>query len=295
VLKVNGENLMQIGYLQFEPEFGNIKGNVDKVREMLQGISADLLVLPELFNTGYYLTDSKELDELGESIPDGYTTRQLESIAAEMKSYIVAGVLEKDGGNYYNSAVLVGERGYIDHYRKIHLFNEEKIYFSPGDKPFRVYDIGKARIGIMICYDWIYPESMRVMALLGADIICHSANLVMPFCPGVMPSRCFDNKVFAITANRCGMDVKGEKSLAFIGQSSVIGPDGKVIRRSSSDDRVVELVSINPAEAGNKRMNRYNDLFIDRRPEMYEPLLFSPEQLSAITPFDAVTSGRNPV
>jgi predicted amidohydrolase len=263
---------MKIGYVQFDPVFGDIPGNVEKVQQMLRGISAELIVLPELFNTGYYLTDLKEREELGEEIPDGYTCKKLNSLTREMNFYIVAGILEKSGDRYYNSAVLTGPDGYIDHYRKIHLFNEEKIYFSPGDKPFKVYDIGLAKIGIMICYDWIYPESVRILSLLGADIICHSANLVLPYCPKVMPSRCFENRVFTITSNRCGMDVKGEKSMSFIGKSSIIGPDGTVLRHSGTDDEAVEVITIDPEKARNKRMNQYNDLFADRRPEMYVTL-----------------------
>jgi predicted amidohydrolase len=281
---------MNVGYIQFAPEFGNIKKNVETVRGMLHDTTADLIVLPELFNTGYYLTDFKELPDLAERIPDGYTVKQLESAAREWRMHIVAGILEEDNGNYYNSAVLIGETGYIDHYRKIHLFDEEKIYFTPGNIPLKVYDIGKAKIGMMICYDWIYPETMRILSLLGADIICHPANLVLPYCPKVMPSRCFDNKVFAITANRCGKDVKNDSEKSFIGQSQILSPEGKIIKRSGPDEQAMEIVFINQNEARNKKMNSHNDLFADRRPEMYDILLKSREELESIKPVNATTS-----
>jgi 5-aminopentanamidase len=276
------KNIMKIGYVQFNPEFGNIPENVKKVCSMLENTSADLIVLPELFNTGYYITEKKELEELGEEIPHGYTCRKLISLAEKLNTYLVAGILERANDRYYNSAVLIGKEGYIDHYRKIHLFNEEKLYFTPGDKPFRVYNIGMAKTGIMICYDWIYPESVRILSLLGADIICHCANLVLPYCPKIMPSRSFENKIFVITANRCGMDVKGEKSMSFIGQSAVTAPDGSVLKNSGTDDESVEVIEIDPEKARNKRMNKYNDLFADRRPEMYEVLTMQAERLEKL-------------
>ena len=280
---------MKVGFLQFAPKFGRVKENVEKVKEMLHDSSADLIVLPELFNTGYYITDFKELSQLAEKIPDGYTCKQLTKTAREWRMYIVAGILEEDNGMYYNSAVLIGENGYIDHYRKIHLFDEEKLYFAPGDKPFKVYDIGKAKIGIMICYDWIYPESMRVLSLLGADIVVHPSALVMPYCPKVMPSRCFENRVFAITANRCGIDIKGEKSMSFIGQSQIVTPEGKVIKRAGKDEETVEIVYIDPLQARNKKIRPHNHLFEDRRVEMYAPITMSKEELEKIKPIDAKT------
>lgn len=283
---------MKVGYVQFAPVFGNIRANVEKARHMIDDTTADLLVLPELFNTGYYITDFKELPNLAEKIPDGFTCQQLSEAAREWRIYIVAGILEEDNGLYYNSAALIGEEGYIDHYRKIHLFDEEKLYFAPGDKPMQVYDIGKAKIGIMICYDWVYPEVMRSLALLGADVICHPSALVLPYCPKVMPSRCFENHVFAITSNRWGKDVKGDKSVSFIGQSQVVSPEGKVLKRAEKQGDFVDIVFIDPKEARNKKVREHNDLFEDRRPEMYKWLTASNQELSQYKPIDATTSRK---
>ncbi len=263
---------MKVAYIQTEPEFGQIRDNVQRACELLKGLSADLVVLPELFNTGYYLTDSAELPELSEEIPGGYSTDKLCEAASKGKMHIVAGVMEKSQDRYYNSAVLVGPQGYIGKYRKIHLFNEEKLFFEPGDEPFRVYDIGSCRLGIMICYDWIYPESTRVLALEGAQLIAHCANLVMPYCPDIMPSRCFDNRVFAITADRAGADVKGQKKLEFVGLSQIVNPRGEILNRGPARGESVGIVEIDPALADDKGLNPHNNLFADRRPEMYGPL-----------------------
>lgn len=280
---------MNVSYIQFNPAFGRIHENVAEVREMMYESTADLVVLPELFNTGYLFTDFKELPELAEKIPDGYTCQQLAAAAREWRCYIVAGILEEDEGLYYNSAVLIGEEGYIDHYRKLHLFDNEKLYFAPGDKPPRVYDIGKAKIGIMICFDWIFPEITRVLALQGAQVIAHPSNLVMPYCPKVMPSRCFDNKVFAVTANRIGTETRGGKSLTFIGKSQVISPEGKIIKRAGDFDKAFDVVFINPREADDKNITPNNNLWKDRRPKFYTPLTMTNEEVAQIPVVNAKT------
>ncbi|MFP4497309.1 MAG: nitrilase-related carbon-nitrogen hydrolase [Vulcanimicrobiota bacterium] len=264
---------MKVGYLQFAPVLWNRDYNVSKAIEMLEEVDFDLMVIPELFNTGYLFTKKEQLEKLGEDARTGPTTKRLIGLAKRKKAHIAAGILEKENDKFYNSAVLVNENGYVDTYRKIHLFFEEKLFFEPGNKPFKVYDIGKARIGIMICYDWIYPESMRIMALQKADIICHCANLVMPYCPGIMPGRCFDNRVFDITANRIGKDEVGDKSHTFIGKSQVVGPRGNVLNEAGPDVEEVFVMDINPEEARDKNINELNNLFADRRPEMYKPLL----------------------
>lgn len=281
---------MNIGYIQFAPKFGYIQHNVAQVREMMYETTADLIVLPELFNTGYLISDFKELKELGEKIPDGYTCKQLAAAAREWRCYIVAGILEEDNGLYYNSAVLIGEEGYIDHYRKIHLFDEEKVYFAPGDRPLRVYDIKKAKIGIMICFDWVFPEVIRSLALMGAQIICHPSNLVLPYCPKIMPSRSFENRVFAITANRVGTESADGKTLTYIGQSQITAPDGKIIKRAGQDNTTFDVVFINPKDADNKYITPNNHLWEDRRPKFYQTLTMNSEELKEIKPFDASTS-----
>ena len=233
---------MKVGYVQFSPRFGEIKQNVSNVGRLLDDVTADLIVLPELFNSGYHITSRDELPALAEKIPDGFTCRSLEKIAAMWRIHIVAGMLEEDEGRYYIFGRLIGENGYIDHYRKIHLFADQKIYFTPGDRPFRVYDIGDARIGIMICFDWVFPESMRIFSLMGADIICHPSNLVMPYCPKAMLTRCLENRVFAVTSNRTGKDVKEKSSLSFIGQSQIVAPDGSIIKKAGADNETVDVV-----------------------------------------------------
>jgi len=266
---------MKIGFYQFNPKFGKIEENVKKVESALyrgtarRAPTADLIVLPECFNTGYLFLDKEEVARFAEEIPGGYTTQKLIKIAKSKKMFIVAGLAEKHGKKFYNSAVIVGPGGYIDTYRKIHLFNEEKLLFSPGNKPFKVYDIKKAKIGIMVCFDWYFPESARTLALRGAQIICQPANLVLPHCPNAMITRSLENRVFSITANRIGQDVRGEKRLTYIGKSQILSPLGEKIV-SAGEEEVLKICEIDPSQADNKKILRHNDLFKDRRPKFYQ-------------------------
>lgn len=261
---------MRVGYFQFNPTFGEIKRNLDAVSERLAGAECDLLVLPELFNSGYQFVSADEARTLAEEVPGGPTTTRLIQIAADRCMHLVAGLAERVGDRIYNSAVLVGPKGLIGVYRKTHLFFEETLFFAPGDTGFPVYDIGPARVGLMVCFDWYYPESARTLALKGADIIAHPSNLVLPNCPDSMVTRCLENRVFAVTCNRIGSEERGgKKKLAYIGNSEVVAPDGKIIQRAKADQEELAIVEIDPLEARNKKLNPYNDLLAGRRPELY--------------------------
>lgn len=264
---------MKAGFYQFSPLFGRKDDNFRKVSSAVNGVEMDLLVLPEFFATGYQFVSSDEVAELSEPIPDGNTTSFLLGLAKNRGLYIVAGLPEVDVGSFYNSAVIVGPEGFIGMYRKTHLYYEEKLYFSPGDTGFKVWNTELGRIGIMICFDWFFPESMRTLALMGADVVAHPSNLVLPHCPRSMPVRCLENRVFAVTANRTGLeDRKRGESLAFIGQSQVLSHDGQVLARAEEEEEVIMHADIDTARARDKSLNRLNDLFKDRRPEMYDQL-----------------------
>ena len=267
---IYNERKMKVGFIQFEVLFGEKEHNLKSVSRLIEKQKADLWVLPELFNTGYIFTSKNELDQLAESIPDGETTQFLISLAKKFDTYIVAGIAEKQGRNFYNSAVLVNNNGFQGLYRKIHLFDQEKLCFSPGDLPFQVWDIGMAKIGIMICFDWIFPEAARTLALKGAEIICHPSNLVLPYCQNAMVTRCLENHVFAITANRIGTEHRGGRKLTFTGGSQVTGTKGEILYRASTDRQEVAVVEIDPQLAQDKFATSNNHIFEDRRPEMYQ-------------------------
>ena len=188
----------------------------------------------------------------------------------EKKTSIIAGIAEQDENRSYNSAVVIGPNGYLGKYRKIHLFGTEKNCFNQGNLPLKIFDIGSARVGVMICFDWRFPETARTLALGGADLIAHPSNLVLPHCPQAIITRCLENRIFAITADRVGEEerIPGEK-LNFIGQSQVVDPDGNILVRASETEEEVHIVDIDLKKARDKYLNSQNEIFKDRRTDLY--------------------------
>jgi predicted amidohydrolase len=261
---------MKAGFYQFNPTFGDKKRNFKEVLRAVNNTLPELLVLPEFFATGYQFISREEVVELSEPIPEGPTTEFLTGISTGKKCFITAGLPEKKDGSFYNSAILTGPEGFIGLYRKTHLYSEEKLYFSPGDTGFRVWDTAIGRIGIMICFDWFFPESMRTLALLGAEVVAHPSNLVLPYCPDAMPVRCLENRVYSVTANRTGTEKRGEGAeLTYIGMSEIVSPEGKILIRAPRDKKAMMTADIDPELARNKEINPYNDIFKDRMVERY--------------------------
>lgn len=264
---------MKAGFYQFNPIFGEKDENLKKVLSVVKSAELELLVLPEFFATGYQFISSDEVAALSEPIPKGHTTEFLVDLSHKKGIYIVAGIAEKDGDKFYNSAVLTGPEGLIGFYRKTHLYYEEKLYFTPGDTGFRVWDTKICRIGIMICFDWFFPESMRSLSLLGAEVVAHPANLVLPYCPDAILTRCLENRVYSVTANRIGSEERKEgQPLTFIGKSEIVSPRGNILVRASADEEALLVADIDPKTAKNKALNPLNDIIKDRRPNIYKPL-----------------------
>ncbi|HEU4685638.1 MAG TPA: nitrilase-related carbon-nitrogen hydrolase [Nitrospira sp.] len=261
---------MRIGYYQNNPVFGKVSANLDRIVTRLDDADAELMVLPELCASGYQFTSRDEVYQLSESISDGPTVTRLLDVARRKGMVIVAGLPERFGSRCYNSAAVIGPQGVVGCYRKTHLFFEETLFFTPGDTGFQVWDIGPAKIGVMICFDWYYPESARTLALKGADILCHPSNLVLPNCPDSMPVRCLENRVFAVTCNRIGEEARGGRDkLAYIGQSQIVNPRGAILHRSPRAEEELWIADIDPGLARDKTVTRYNDLLRDRREECY--------------------------
>jgi len=121
----------------------------------------------------------------------------------------------------------------------------------------------------MICFDWQFPEAARTLALAGAQIICHPANLVLPWCQQAMKIRCLENRVFAVTANRIGTELNAGEKVSFTGQSQILNTKGEVLSSLSVSQEGTITAEINPEEANNKTVTERNDAFKDRRPEFY--------------------------
>ncbi len=265
---------MRIAYLQYNPVYLDVAHNLGRVEALLEGVEADLIVLPELFASGYFFRSLDDLATVAEPIPEGPITQWMLDWCRETGAVLVGGLPERSGDQFFNSAVVVGPEGLIGCYRKVHLFYEEKLHFSPGDLGFQVFEVSDRnsqpyRLGVMICFDWYFPEAARTLALLGADVIAHPSNLVRPDCPRAMPIRALENHVFTITANRYGTESNGRETLRFIGRSLICDPAGRVLQEAPPEGDHVGIAEIEPQEARNRRLTSYNDLFKDRRPAFY--------------------------
>ena len=261
---------MRIGFVQNNPVFGKIEHNLLKIEALINADTADLIVLPELFSTGYHFLNREEALKFSEPIPEGPTTQALISICKTKNTAIIAGIAERDKDRPYNSAVIISPQGYLGKYRKTHLFDSEKNWFDRGDFPLRVFDIDSMRVGIMICFDWRFPEMARTLALDGADLIAHPSNLVLPHCPQAIITRCLENRIFIVTANRVGTEERVANSpLNFIGQSQIVDPDGNILYRASEKKEETKIINLDIKKARNKSINSNDDLFKDRRVDLY--------------------------
>lgn len=267
---------MKASFLQFDPQYLDRETNWQRAEQLLVRADADLTVLPELFTSGYFFKSSGDAGRAAERIPEGPTTQQLEAWARDNETTIVAGLAEEDAeGHLYNSAVVVSPSGYVGTYRKLHLYYEEKVHFTEGQQDLPVFSVkdrrGESyRLGVMICFDWYFPEAARTLALRGADVIAHPSNLVRKDCPRAMPIRALENHVYTITANRYGTESNGREALTFIGQSVICDPMGNVLAQAGAEGEAVGTAEIEPATARERRITQHNDLFADRRSKFYE-------------------------
>lgn len=269
---------MIVRCLQFDTEKGSLQKNLQSVQPLIEREEADIVVLPELFGSGYFFDSTEQARSLAEPVPDGPTVRQLEAWAASTGATIVAGLPERDGDRLYNSAVVVTPKGWLGTYRKTHLYYEETLHFTPGDTGFPVWTVtdraGKPyRLGVMVCFDWFFPESARALALAGADVIAHPSNLVLPHCPSAMPIRALENGVFTATANRVGSESNGRESLTFIGRSRICSPRGEVLAEAPEAVPASITAEIDPHESRQRQLNAHNHRDTDRRPAMYSGLV----------------------
>jgi predicted amidohydrolase len=260
---------MRIGFLQYQVLFGQPEANRRKVTSLLGEAQFDLLVLPELCFSGYYMPSREIALELAEPFATGESFEFIRALARKHDGAVVYGFPERSGDKVFNSAALVCPDGTSRLYRKTHLFNLEKHWFDPGDTGFAVHEFRGARIGLMICFDWRFPESARTLMLKGADIICHPSNLVMAHCQDAMVTRCLENGVFAVTCNRTGADQQGTEEISFTGRSQITGRKGEILSRATATEDLLSIVEIDPATARDKAVNALNDMVYDRQVKYY--------------------------
>jgi predicted amidohydrolase len=264
--------LFTVGYYQYCPSFGQVGDNLRHVISGLRNADADLIVLPELAFTGYCFRDRDELEALAERPNASPTVDALLELCRAHGFHLVTGFAERQADKCFNSALLLGPRGVVSTYRKLHLFGMEKRYFDAGDLELQVHAVRDANVGLMICFDWIFPEVARLLTLAGADIICHPANLVLNYCQQAMAVRCIENLTFAVTANRHGTETRPHVALSFTGQSQIVAPRGAIVHQAPADRDELYIATIDVAQARDKHLTDENDILADRRPVFYRGL-----------------------
>jgi len=284
-LSKDDDTKVRIACIQMQPVIGRVEDNVRHSISLIERAverGAELIVLPELSNSGYMFNSREEAFALSEAIPDGPTVKAWSEIASRHKLHLVAGICERDGAKLFNSAVLIGPNGYIGTFRKVHLWNEENLYFEPGDLGFPVYHTAIGRIGMAICYDGWFPETYRLAALQGADIVCVPTNWV-PI-PGQAAGReamanilamaaAHSNSIYIACADRVGT----ERGQPFEGQSLIVGHTGwPVAGPASRDKEEIVIADVALGEARRARnWNAFNQVLRDRRSDLYDEMLGS--------------------
>ena len=259
---------MRAAIFQFAPAFGEVAANVARIARAARAVDAGLWVLPELATTGYLFADRAECQALAEPAT-GPTLQALADLCRERSTSMVVGFAERFEEHLYNSAAFVSPDGVIAVYRKVHLFDRERLTFDPGPDPFRVAPLEGHRLGMMVCFDWVFPESARSLALQGADVVAHPSNLVLPYCQDAMVTRALENGVFCLTANRVGDEHRAGVELSFTGRSQIVDPRGRVLARAPADTEITIVADLDLDLARDKALTSRNDRLGDRRPECY--------------------------
>ena len=231
---MQAESPITVACIQMEPKVGEKKANVahslDEIAEAA-GKGARLIVLPELCNSGYVFASRHEAFTLAEPVPNGPTSEAWLEAARRHGAVIVAGICERAGDALYNSAAIVGPDGFIGTYRKVHLWGAENLFFEPGDLGVPVWKTEFGRMAVAICYDGWFPETYRLAALQGADILCVPTNWVpMPDQPAntlVMANilamgGAHSNSMYVAAADRVGV----ERDQPFLGCSLIVSHTG---------------------------------------------------------------------
>jgi len=266
---------MLVGAAQIDISIGRKKENLSKCLNLLKTAAVqhiELLVFPECALTGYVFNSRDEASLMAETVP-GQSTDSLKEACHKYKITALVGLLEHDGGEIYNTAVLINPEGLVGKYRKSHtLFLGGDRYILPGED-LTVFSLYKNKVGILICYDQRFPEPARVLALKGAQVILNPANL--PQGAEAYPdffnrARACENRVFIVHANRVGE----ERGVRFIGRSQIIDYSGRILAEGNSTNEEIIKAQIKPEEADLKHVvnapGEYEfDVFGDRRPDLY--------------------------
>lgn len=239
---------------------------------------ADLVLLPELSHLGYFPPSPQVMATLSEDL-GGESVTLWHDLARQYQGYIVGGMLERGADGIYNAAVLVGPGGIVATYRKVHLFDWEKTWLLPGNRWVTAYlkDLD-VTVGLLICYDLRFPEAVRRLAMMGADVVLVPTTWTSVGKPLLwdVQGYCLQNHV-AIAhaychrlAMVCADRVGSENGITFLGASIAVEPSGMVAAGPLPGTSPAEkVVAVDEKAAREKGVGRFNHLIDDRRVELY--------------------------
>jgi 5-aminopentanamidase len=235
---------------------------------------AAIVVLPELSASGYVFRDAAEARALSEPV-DGPTAAGWTELAKRSGITIVGGICERGAdGLLYNTALVADAEGVRVSYRKAHLWDAEKLVFTPGAAPPPVIEIAGTSLAVMVCYDLEFPEWVRLAALAGARLLCGPANWPAARRPeGERPGEVIraqaaasTNRMFVAVCDRSGR----ERDVDWVGGSVIIDPDGwPLAGPEPGDHQITVAADCKLASAADKRISERNDVLRDRRPSLY--------------------------
>ncbi len=277
---MSASSTLRVAAVQMDPQLGAVAANLAtitaRLREAADG-GARLVVFPECALTGYGFASRVEATAFAEPVP-GPSTRALIAVCEELDLFVVVGLLERDGDRLFNVATLLGPEGVVGTYRKIHLpFLGVDRFTDPGDRPLAIFEAAGIKLGLHICYDGSFPETGRVLTLLGADILVLATNWPvqststaehLPAC------RAIENVVYVMAVDRVGT----ERGCEFAGRSSIADPDGNIITLAGPSAPEILYADVAPALARRKRLIRVPGVYEldrigDRRPAFYAPIV----------------------
>lgn len=272
--------VIRVAGVQMEPKFAEVSLNRTALINRLGAAAADgarLVVFPECALTGYGFDSREEALRCAEAA-DGPSSQAIKGACKRLGVSVVYGFLEADGDRLFNALALVTPRGLTGVYRKIHLpFVGADRWVDPGDRPLAVHEVEGLKVGMHICYDGSFPETGRVLSLLGADLLVlptNWPNSAETAAEHMIATRALENTVYAMAVNRVGE----ERGFHYIGRSSIAAPDGQVLAVAGANREQTITADIDPAKARQKRLIRVPglheiDRFADRRPAFYGPIV----------------------
>ncbi|HEY2552452.1 MAG TPA: nitrilase family protein [Streptosporangiaceae bacterium] len=271
---------------QFAPVLGDLAVNRQRSAELVTSAAArgaSIVVLPELVSSGYVFESAAEVSASAETA-DGETVTGWARLAAEHGIVIVGGFCEASGDEVFNSAALVDPDGIRSVYRKAHLWNDEKRWFSPGSAAPPVVATRFGRIAMVICYDLEFPEWVRLPALDGAQLLCAPTNWPAAYGrpDGERPAEVVRvqanaavNRMFIAACDRTGE----ERGVGWVGGSVIVDADGWPLAATGqaaghnpatvTGGPVTIAAECQLGEAMDKSIGPKNDVHADRRPELY--------------------------